>query len=83
MYIFIISKVQESFTTCKWCVIHMTYKTKVLFMIKNYNQKTLTYIGKNWNYDNFSRWNAKSNKCLHLKKIHSYLKKSDIKNVMY
>jgi len=26
MYVFIIAKVQESFTTCKWCVIHMTYK---------------------------------------------------------
>jgi len=35
MYVVIISKVQESFTTCKWCVIHMTNKTKVIvYMIK-------------------------------------------------
>jgi hypothetical protein len=29
MYVFIISKVQKYFTTCKWCVIHMTYKRKL------------------------------------------------------
>jgi hypothetical protein len=30
MYVSIISKVQEYFTTSKWCVIDMTYKNKVI-----------------------------------------------------
>jgi hypothetical protein len=45
MYVFIISKVQESFTTFKWCVIHMTYKTKVIiYMIKKINTQRLYHI---------------------------------------
>jgi hypothetical protein len=46
---------------------------------KNQNPKTLTCIGRNWNYDIFQDEMQSLTKVLHLKKNHSYLKKTNIK----
>ncbi len=46
---------QESFTTCKWDVMCMTYKTKLYFMILKKKPKVINIFWYGSNYDKFSR----------------------------
>ncbi len=46
MYVFIMSKVQKYFPTCKWCVIHITYKKMLQLMIKKLKPKDFNIYWK-------------------------------------
>ncbi len=51
IYCFKISKFEEFFTTCKWCVIYMTYKKRCSLWYKKRNPKIIRifwYDSKIW-----------------------------------